>query len=114
MFNKAILTKGVPKYLSSDNDPLFLYHQWRANLWILGVDEIKTVPDTPLSPPYIERLIGTVRREYLDHPLFWNAVDLERKLADFQMYYSHHRTHSSLIGNTPDEAAGHALNCQPH
>ena len=32
MFNTAISSKGVPKYLSSDNDPLFLYHQWQANL----------------------------------------------------------------------------------
>ena len=39
----AISTRGVPKYLSSDNDPLFLYHQWQANLRILSVDELKTV-----------------------------------------------------------------------
>jgi transposase InsO family protein len=38
MFNTAISTKGIPKYLSSDHDPLFLYHQWQANLSILGVD----------------------------------------------------------------------------
>ena len=106
MFNTAISTKGVPKYLSSDNDPLFLYHQWQANLSILDVDEIKTVPYTPRSHPFIERLIGTIRREYLDHTLFWNNVDLERKLADFQAYYNHHRTHSSLGGDTPAEAAG--------
>ena len=106
MFNTAISTKGVPKYLSSDNDPLFLYHQWQANLRILCVDEIKTVPYTPLSHPLIERLIGTIRREFLDHTLFWNAVDLERKLADFQRYYNHHRAHSSLGGDTPSEICG--------
>ena len=60
MFNTAISTKGAPKYLSSDNDPLFLYHQWYANLRILGADEIKTVPYTPLSHPFVERLIGTI------------------------------------------------------
>ena len=106
MFNTAISTKGVPKYLSSDNDPLFLYDQWQANLRILCVDEIKTVPYTPLSHPLIERLIGTIRREFLDHTLFWNAVDLERKLADFQRYYNHHRAHSSLGGDTPSEICG--------
>ena len=73
---------------------------------ILDVDEIKTVPYTPLSYPFVERLIGTIRREYLDHTLFWNAVDLERKLADFQAYYNHHRTHRSLGGDTPAEIAG--------
>ena len=106
MFNTAISTKGVPKYLSSDNDPLFLYHQWQANLRILSVDEIKTVPYTPLSHPFIERLIGTIRRDFIDHTLFWNNVDLERKLADFQTYYNHHRTHNSLGGDTPAEVAG--------
>ncbi len=106
MFNTAISTKGIPKYLSSDNDPLFLYHQWQANLRILSVDEIKTVPYTPLSHPFIERLIETIRREFLDQTLFWNAFDLERKLTDFQAYYNYHRTHSSLGGHTPAEVAG--------
>ena len=106
MFNKAISTNSIPKHLSSDNDPLFLYHQWQANLRILGVDEIKTVPYTPLSHPFIERLIGTIRREFLDHTLFWNEADLERKLADFQAYYNQHRTHSSLGGDTPADVAG--------
>jgi transposase InsO family protein len=91
MFNKAISTKSVPKHLSSENDPLFLYQQWQANLRILGVDEIKTVPNTPLPHPFFERLIGTIRREFLDHTRFWNAADLERKLADFQTYYNQHR-----------------------
>ena len=63
---------------------------------------------TTLSHPFIERLIGSIRREYLDQTLFWNATDLERKLSDFQSYYNLHRTHSSLGGNTPAEAAGGA------
>ena len=49
MFNIAISTRDVPKYLSSDNDPLFLYHRWQANLRILDVDEINSrVPSSPL------------------------------------------------------------------
>ena len=44
--------------------------------------------------------------DFLDHTLFWNAADLERKLADFQAYYNQHRTHSSLGGATPAEVAG--------
>jgi putative transposase len=78
MFNKAFSTKGIPHYLSSDNDPLFRYHRWQANLRILDVTEIKSVPYIPLSHPFVERLIGTIRREYLDHALFWNADDLAR------------------------------------
>lgn len=90
MFNAAISYRGAPKYLSSDNDPLFLYHQWQVNLRILAADEIKTVPYTPLSHPFIERLIGTIRCEYLDHSLFWNAADLERKLDEFRQYFNAH------------------------
>ena len=55
----------------------------------------------PLSHPFVERLIGTMRREFLDHVLFWNARDLERKLADFQTYYNAARSHASLEGHTP-------------
>jgi hypothetical protein len=36
--------------------------------------------------PYVERLIGTIRREFLNHVLFWNARDLERKPGEFQVY----------------------------
>jgi transposase InsO family protein len=88
MLNQAISQQGVPKYLSSDNDPLFLYHQWQANLRIVEVEKIKTVPYVPLSHPFVERLIGTVRREFLDHVLFWNTTDLQRKLDSFQTYYN--------------------------
>ena len=108
MFNKAISKKGLPKYLSSDNDPLFRYHRWKANLRILDVEAIKSIPYVPRSHPFVERLIGTVRREFLDHTLFWNVCDLERKLTDFQVYYNRQRTHSSLGGDTPVEMGGGA------
>jgi hypothetical protein len=56
----------------------------------------------------VERLIGTVRREFLDQVLFWNARDLERKLAEFQVYYNAARSHASLEGHTPlTFATGH-------
>jgi putative transposase len=67
MFNRAI-GQTVLKYLSSDNDPLYRFHQWQANLRVLGVREIKTVAHVPLSHPSVERLIG-IRRECLDHPV---------------------------------------------
>ncbi len=66
MFNKAVSTQPTPRYLSSDNDPLFLYQRWQANLRILEIQEIKSVPYLPLSHPFVERLIGTIRRELLD------------------------------------------------
>jgi putative transposase len=64
MFNRAIGGLPLPRYLSSDHDPLYRYHQWQANLRVLGIQEIKTVPYAPVSHPFVERLIGTFRREY--------------------------------------------------
>ena len=103
MFNRAIRLRTLPKYLSSDHDPLYRFHQWQANLRVLGVTEIKTVPFVPLSHPFVERLIGTIRRECLDHLLFWTGADLEMKLCAFQNYYNRFRVHGSLKGETPIE-----------
>jgi hypothetical protein len=73
---------------------------------VLGVSEIKTVPYVPLSHPFVERLIGSVRREYLDRTLFWTTADLEVKLIDFQHYYNGHRTHAGLEGRLPEPSIG--------
>lgn len=64
------------------------------------------MPYTPVSHPFVERLIGTVRREFLDHVLFWTATDLERKLTEFQRYYNAERVHASLDGVTPADFGG--------
>ena len=55
-----------------------------ANLRVLQVTEVKSVPSVPLSHPFVERLIGTLRRECVDQLLFWSASDLEDKLVAFQ------------------------------
>ena len=102
MFNHAVAgALTLPQHLSSDHDPLFEFHRWQANLRILDVTEVKTIPHVPLSHPFIERLIGTLRRELLDQIPFWGARDLERKLLQFRDYYNHHRLHASLDGLTP-------------
>ena len=61
--------------------------------------EIKTVPFVPFSHPFVERLVGTVRREYLDQTPVWNARDLEQKLDSFQEYYNRNRAHQGLSRN---------------
>ena len=105
MFNKIITNKVLPKYLSSDNDPLFQYYRWTANLRILAMEEIKSVPYVPKSHPFIERCIGTVRRELLDHTLFWNTDDLQNKLESFQRYYNEERSHWGIDAITPRQKA---------
>ncbi len=109
MFNGIVLEKTNPRHLSSDNDPLFTFHRWRANLRILDIEELKSIPYVPISHPFIERLIGTIRREYLDHVLFWNASDLETKLNAFKDYYNEHRVHASLNGRAPEQVSTGAL-----
>ena len=106
MFNRAIADQSLPKHISTDHDPLFRFHRWLANLRVLQIAEIKSVPHVPVSHPFVERLIGTIRREYLDRIFFWNAVDLTRKLSEFRDYYNEHRVHRSLDGTTPSQRAG--------
>jgi putative transposase len=105
MFQQAIRRKSSPKHLSTDNDPLYRFHQWQANLRVLEVTEIKTVPGVPLSHPFVERLIGTIRRECMDHALFWTTADLEAKLQDFQDYFNQYRAHEGLGGQLPEPTA---------
>ncbi len=98
------LAADMPKQLSSDHDPLFRFQRWLANLRILEIDEIKSIPCTPRSHPFVERLVGTIRREYLDQTLFWNQDDLERKLDSYKVYYHRHRCHTGLAGINPGSA----------
>lgn len=93
---------GWPKYVSHENDPLFKSEEWRSLIAIekkYGTlkDEIFSVPYCPRSHPFVERLIGSVRRECLDQTFFFNKVDLERKLSTYQDYYNEGRVHSSNI-----------------
>jgi transposase InsO family protein len=74
MFQRAIRGHSLPKCLSSDHDPPYQFHRCQANLRVLEVAEIKTIPYVPLSHPFVERLIGTIRREYLDRALLWTTA----------------------------------------
>ena len=84
MFQQAIQGQSLPKYLSTDNDPLYQFHQWQANLRVLEVLEIKTVPYVPLSHPFVERLVGTLRRECLDRTLFGRRQTWRRSRETFR------------------------------
>ena len=108
MFSRAIAGQPLSKRVSTDHDPLFRFHRWLANLRVLAIDELKSVPYAPVSHPFVERLIGTIRREYLDYVFFWNAADLLRKLTEFKDYYNAGRVHRGIGGITPSERAGSA------
>ena len=111
MFNRAIAKQRPPRYLSSDNDPLFRSHRWLAcesSGYSKSMRSKLFIPCTPRSHAFVERLIGTVRREYLDRTLFWNQSDLEWKLENYKVYYNQHRCHSGLVGATPAQRSGAA------
>lgn len=101
MFNRIISKKQLPKYLSTDNDPLFTFHRWQTNLRVLDIQEIKSIPKQPRSHPFIERLIGSIRRELLNKILFWTATDLQNKLVEYQAYFNSSRCHWGIGKITP-------------
>jgi len=90
----------------SAHDLLFAFHGWKTNLRILGIKEVKTVPYVTLSHPYVERLVDTIRRKFLDYVPFCGARNLERKLLDFQDYYSSIHIQVTVHGTTPGSNAG--------
>jgi len=103
MFIQA--TKGFSRddrRVSRDNHLLFKSNRWQSAMDIYDITEIPSVPFTPESHPFIERVIGTIRREYLNQVgLFYNEKDLINKLDLFKEYYNKHRTHEANFGITP-------------
>jgi len=57
----------------------------------LGPRDLQRKLSLPLSHPFVERLIGSIRRDLLDHTFFWTSTDLENKLLHYQCYYNHSR-----------------------
>jgi len=63
MFGKIAQGQDSPKYISHDNDPLFRFFRWKRKLALLEIEPIKSIAECPVSHPFIERLIRTVREE---------------------------------------------------
>ncbi len=104
MDSKIASGKDWPRYISPDHDPLFNYWLWKVNLENnFNIQEIKSAPYCPWSHPFIERLIGSWRREFTDYILFWSESDLLAKLLVFQEYFSFYRVHYNHGGETPNE-----------
>ena len=61
MSNRVIVGETLPKRLSPDPDPLFRFHRWLANLRVLEIDQIKTIPYVRVSQPFVARMMGTIR-----------------------------------------------------
>ena len=68
----------------------------------LGMEEVITAPRSPWQNPYVERLIGSVRRECLDHVIVWNERSLRRTLERYFAYYQRSRTNLALAKDAPE------------
>src|SRR5262249_15246964 len=79
-----------PRYLLRDRDAIY-GTAFSSRVQSLGIQEVKSAPRSPWQNPYVERLIGTLRRECLDHVIVLNETHLRRLLRDYLTYYHRSR-----------------------
>ncbi len=91
----------APRYLLRDRDAVY-EAVFSSRVRSLGIHEVKIAPRSPWQNPYVERLIGTLRRECLDHVVVLNESHLRRLLHAYLGYYHGTRTHLSLDKDAPE------------
>ena len=91
---------SAPRYLLRDGDGIY-GERVRRRIDSLGIDEVVTAPASPWQNPYVERVIGSLRRELLDHVIILNERQLRRLLSSYLGYY-HWRTYRSLKQDASD------------
>ena len=89
----------APRYLVHDRDTAF--HAWATAAPAFGIEEVVTAVRSPWQNAYVERLIGSIRRECLDHIIISNERGLRRALQAYVEYYLRSRTHVSLDKDAP-------------
>jgi len=94
----------APRYLIRDRDAIF-GGALVALTKSMGIEEVVTAPRSPWQNPYVERLIGSIRRECLDHVMVWNETSLRRILRSYLDYYEKSRTHLALAKDAPEPRA---------
>jgi putative transposase len=91
----------LPRYLLRDRDAIF-GDDFREQLQDLGIREVLSAPRSPWQRAYIERVIGSIRREWLDHVIVFHEASLRRTLALYFQYYHGARTHLALEKDSPE------------
>jgi transposase InsO family protein len=97
---EAFPFEEVPKYLLRDRDRIFGV-DFTKQVEDLGIEEVLSAPRSPWQRAYIERVIGSIRRECLDHVIVFHEESLYRHVKAFVEYYHQSRTHLSLEKDTP-------------
>jgi len=90
----------APRYMIRDRDGVYGL-EVRARIKAMGIDEVLTAPRSPWQNPYVERVIGSIRRECLDHVIVLSERHLRRVLHSYLDYYHESRTHLSLNKDSP-------------
>ena len=90
----------VPRYVLRDRDGIF-GREFRKDVKAMGIKEVLSAPRSPWQRAYVERVIGTLRRECLDHVIVFNEASLYRHVESFLVYYHESRTHLSLAKDAP-------------
>jgi len=91
----------VPRYLLRDRDAIF-GREFQQQVRDMGICEVLSAPRSPWQRAYIERVIGSIRRECLDHVIVFQESSLRRTLKSYFEYYHRSRTHLSLGKDTPE------------
>ena len=91
----------IPRYLLRDRDGVF-GGEFRKDVKAMGIKEVLSAPRSPWQRAYVERMIGTIRRECLDHVIVFNEASLHRYVKLFLAYYHEFRTHLSLDKDAPN------------
>ena len=97
---EAFPEETVPRFLLRDRDQIYGEH-FRCRVAGMGIEEVLTAMQSPWQNPYAERLIGSIRRECLDHLIVLGEGQLRRILREYFHYYNEVRPHQSLEKNSP-------------
>jgi transposase InsO family protein len=98
---EAFPENTAPEYMIRDRDGIY-GDRFRRRVEGMGIEEVVTAPRSPWQNPYAERLVGSVRRECLDHVIVLGECHLRRILKSYFAYYHRSRTHLSLDKDAPD------------
>jgi transposase InsO family protein len=91
----------APRYLHRDRDSIY-GDTFRRQVSGMGITEVLTAPRSPWQTPYVERLIGSIQRECLDHILVINERSLRQTLRSYFSYYHDSRCHLGLNKDSPE------------
>jgi transposase InsO family protein len=93
---------GLPRFIRTDNEAVFVSRLFRLGLWLLGIHQQRIEPGCPWQNGRVERFIGTVKRA-LRQEMLTDGLEFGRRLSSIRQWYNHARPHDHLQGRTPAE-----------